>query len=249
MLYQRSSALFKEAQQVIPGGVNSPVRAFKGVGGDPVYFKQGNGAYLIDADNKQYIDISEELFAGIQNETPIYSAEIIDFITSNNNELYTISLGSHLPLFENKELKINTLNFVYEGAIISGKLPKTEILKIAYTYLNTPYLWGGKTAFGIDCSGFTQQVYRVCGYSIPRDAKDQAMLGDTLSFVEESTAGDLAFFDNEEGQIIHVGILLGNNRIIHAHGQVRIDMIDQTGIFNSEKGKHTHTLRVIKKII
>ena len=171
----------------------------------------------------------------------IYSAELIDYITLPNGQLMSIPLGS---LVNNRPEDSS-----FEGQTFQAKLPAEVLINTALLFLNTAYLWGCKTAFGIDCSGFTQQVYRVCGYSIPRDAKDQAMLGDTLSFVEESTAGDLAFFDNEEGQIIHVGILLGNNRIIHAHGQVRIDMIDQTGIFNSEKGKHTHTLRVIKKII
>ena len=110
-------------------------------------------------------------------------------------------------------------------------------------------MWGGKTPFGIDCSGFTQMVYKLCGYQLLRDAKQQATQGEVLSFIEESEPGDLAFFDNEEGEIIHVGIILNDYHIIHAHGKVRIDSLDHSGIFNSDLQKHTHKLRVIKKII
>ena len=102
---------------------------------------------------------------------------------------------------------------------------------------------------GIDCSGLTQMIYRINGYKIPRDANQQAQLGTTLSFIDESKPGDLAFFDDDEGKIIHVGLLLENNHILHAHGKVRIDRIDQTGIYNIDNKKHSHKLRIIKKII
>jgi cell wall-associated NlpC family hydrolase len=116
-------------------------------------------------------------------------------------------------------------------------------------YLNAPYLWGGVTPFGIDCSGFTQMVYKLNGYKLKRDASQQATQGEALSFIEESEAGDLAFFDNEEGKIIHVGIIMSDNYIIHASGKVRIDRIDHLGIYNVDTERHTHKLRVIKKIV
>ena len=92
-------------------------------------------------------------------------------------------------------------------------------------------------------------VYKINGYKLFRDAKDQANQGETLSFIEESEAGDLAFFNNDQGDIIHVGIILENNHIIHASGKVRIDRIDHSGIYNNDLNKHTHSLRFIKKII
>jgi len=138
---------------------------------------------------------------------------------------------------------------MFDGMTISEKQQKGMLIENAMIYLNAPYLWGGRTPLGIDCSGFSQMVYRLNGIDIPRDADDQSEVGTTLSFVEESEPGDLAFFDNSEGNIIHVGIVLENNHIIHSSGKVRIDRIDQQGIFNTEKGNHTHKLRLIKSII
>jgi hypothetical protein len=200
-------------------------------------------------DNKQYEEISEDLFYNLSNTESFYSGEIIDFITSSANDLITIPLGSRLPNLINNEFIINSKKYTYDGAVFSGTLSKNEIIKKAYTFLNTPFLWGGKTPFGIDCSGFTQMVYKLCGYKLLRDSKQQATQGDVLSFIEESEPGDLAFFDNEEGEIIHVGIILNDYHIIHAHGKVRIDTLDHSGIFNADLQKHTHKLRVIKKLI
>ena len=200
-------------------------------------------------DNKQYEEISEDYFHKLSTTKTIYSGEIIDFISSNTNDLITIPLGSCLPFFYNNQLLINSKKFLYEGSTYTGKLPKNEIIKKAFTFLNTPYLWGGKTPFGIDCSGFTQMVYKICGYKLLRNASEQAKQGEVLSFIEESEPGDLAFFDNEDGEIIHVGIILNDYNIIHAHGKVRIDTLDHSGIFNADLQKHTHKLRVIKKLI
>ena len=158
-----------------------------------------------------------------------------------------VSLGSDLSYLTFAD--INSQQLTFDGTMITGIQPKTNLLKTAFLYLNAPYLWGGKTPFGIDCSGFTQMVYRLNGYNIPRDASQQAKIGEPLSFIEESEVGDLAFFDNEEGNIIHVGIIMENNYIIHAHGKVRIDRLDHLGILNIDSGRHTHKLRVIKKII
>lgn len=126
---------------------------------------------------------------------------------------------------------------------------RESIALAAKEFLNVPYLWGGKSFFAVDCSGFTQLVYKIHDIKLPRDTYQQAEIGVPLTFVEESQPGDLAFFENPEGKIIHVGIMLDNQRIIHASGKVRIDILDSTGIFNKEMNKHTHKLRVIKNLL
>jgi len=126
---------------------------------------------------------------------------------------------------------------------------RESIALAAKEFLNVPYLWGGKSFFAVDCSGFTQLVYKIHDIKLPRDTYQQAEVGVPLTFVEESQPGDLAFFENPEGKIIHVGIMLDNQRIIHASGKVRIDILDSTGIFNKEMNKHTHKLRVIKNML
>ena len=123
------------------------------------------------------------------------------------------------------------------------------VTKNAYSFLNAPYLWGGRTVFGIDCSGFTQLIYRMNGIKIYRDAKDQIKNGRFIDNFSDAKAGDLAFFVNENGLVTHVGIMLSNSKIIHSSGKVRIDSIDENGIYNSIKGTYTHKFKKLKRII
>jgi len=203
--------------------------------------------YIGWIDSKQYQAISEEQYQ-ILNDTPIVlNADLVEYITTPNNQLTSITLGASLSFLDIEEININKYHF--EGFKVCGEKPKSDLIKTAFMYLNAPYLWGGKTPFGIDCSGFTQMVYKLNGHKLLRDASQQATQGEALSFIEESEPGDLAFFDNEEGNIIHVGIMMENNYIIHASGKVRIDRLDHLGIYNAEVNRHTHKLRVIKKVI
>ena len=192
-------------------------------------------------DNKQLKKISEEEFLRLESQEPQLSSDLIEFVTGNN-QLIPIPIGSVLngtDLFDHK----------HTGNKTAGILSKSQIIDTAFLYLNAPFLWGGKTPFGIDSSGLTQMVYRLNGYKLFRNAQDQARQGESLSFIEESEPGDLAFFDNSEGVIDHVGIIMNDNYIIHADGKVRVDRIDHSGIYNAEIRRHTHKLRVIKKII
>lgn len=198
-------------------------------------------------DSKQYQVITEKNFNDLSKDAIILNSDLVEYVTNTKNTLIPIPLGASLSFLNHDDINIES--FEFEGLRVSGVKPKAEIVKTSFMYLNAPYLWGGKTPFGIDCSGFTQMVYKLNGYNLLRDASQQASQGEALSFIEESEPGDLAFFDNEEGNIIHVGIMMENNYIIHASGKVRIDRLDHLGIYNAEQNRHTHRLRVIKKIV
>lgn len=193
-------------------------------------------------DNKQFATITEANYAEFETRPSMLSADVVDIITGPDNQLFSLCLGSNVSV-------CGFLTHHFEGKYIAGVLPKERLVETALLYLNSPYLWGGKTPFGIDCSGFTQMVYKLNGYKLLRDASQQATQGEALSFIEESEPGDLAFFDNDEGKITHVGIIMKDNYIIHAHGKVRIDRLDHSGIFNYDVRSHTHKLRVIKRIV
>ncbi len=124
----------------------------------------------------------------------------------------------------------------------------TQLIEDAQLFMGTPYLWGGRSIFGLDCSGFIQILFKANGISLPRDARQQVHIGETINFREEAKAGDLLFFDNTEGDITHVGILIDGKNVIHASGFVRSDQADHYGIFNRDTGSYTHKLRIIKRI-
>lgn len=162
---------------------------------------------------------------------------------------FPLVLGSRLPNFDGINFKINKEKYLYNGkAIDCQQNPYSNFKKIALKYINAPYLWGGRSPYGIDCSGYTQMVYSFFNIVLPRDAYQQANLGETINFSGEARLGDLAYFGKEEN-ITHVGICLGDHQIIHASGKVRIDSIDHIGIFNKELKKYTHFLKTIKRVL
>jgi hypothetical protein len=168
-------------------------------------------------------------------------------ILNSDNGIIMAPFGALLPDYKNQNCVINNTTYT---VLNPHDAPKFDsITTLAKQFLNVPYLWGGRTAFGIDCSGFMQVVYKTLGTQLPRDAYQQAETGTDVSFLEEVQTGDLAFFDNEEGRITHVGMMLNPHQIIHASGKVRIDPIDSYGIMNRETNQYSHKLRIIKRII
>lgn len=170
-------------------------------------------------------------------------------ILFNGHTMY-IPFGSALTSLKNGQAEWGRYSWSFKGNHIdpaSTRRNEKTIIRLTNQYLNTPYLWGGRSVFGIDCSGFSQMVYKCLNISIMRDAYQQATQGEGIGFLQEVRCGDLAFFDNADGRIIHVGILLNDHEIIHSSGKVRIDVIDAEGIINTDTGERTHRLRLIKR--
>ncbi|MDO9511462.1 MAG: C40 family peptidase [Bacteroidales bacterium] len=203
------------------------------------------------ADAKQMFKITREEYEAMAAD---YTAFCNEPIFKVNNETtaedFNICLGSPLPGYSRGGFSIGPFRYNYNGRVsyMSTGYNNTKLLKTAIGLINTPYLWGGRTLMGIDCSGFVQIVFKVNGINLLRDAWQQALQGSTVSFLTECEPGDVAFFENEEGKIIHTGILDGEGQIIHASGQVRIDRIDHEGIYNTHENRYTHKLRLIKRM-
>jgi hypothetical protein len=220
--------------------------------GQWLYIRCAFDNYECWIDVKQCQEISRETFLELESRDITCTMELMYVLEDAERGHYQpVAIGSSLPYFDGKTCNLEGFEYVYDGQTNTVKHGNIQqfIIDTAYTYLNAPYLWGGRSPLGIDCSGFTQTVYKIAGLKLERDAYQQADKGLTLNFIEEAQPGDLAFFDNEEGRIIHVGILLGAGKIIHASGQVRIDKVDHQGIYNQEVGRYTHTLRLIKRVI
>lgn len=134
-------------------------------------------------------------------------------------------------------------------------LERADLLEFyLHLFLGAPYLWGGRTPAGVDCSGLTQMLFILMGIYLPRDASQQAEEGDAVELLDLCEPGDLAFFENNDGKITHVGVILtrsedGDLRIAHSSGRVRIDKLDQQGIFDEEAGQYSHQLRMVRRVL
>lgn len=229
--------------------------------GELIHIQKQEGSWLfVQGDYDKYdgwIDIKQcrpvsEMFVELfkSNRSPV-SYDLLQIAFNESRKIaIPVVLGSTLPKLENQKFMLDDDQYSFDGQIYDPtNATRGMICKTALLYLNSPYMWGGRSPFGIDCSGLVQMVFRMNGYRMPRDASKQAAMGETISFVSEAEPGDVVFFDNEEGNIIHTGIILPNHKVIHASGRVRIDDLDHEGIFNPESQKYTHHLRLIKAIV
>jgi cell wall-associated NlpC family hydrolase len=198
-------------------------------------------------DRKQFAGISAEIYQKLDDQYYIAAPLHNQSLKMISGEIINLVPGSSLPFFQKNQVGINNESYEFSGVAVD---PHTNVFSevgaAAKFYLHTPYLWGGKSTFGIDCSGLTQMVLKQFAIKIKRDTWQQAEQGEMVESLNEAKTGDLAFFDNDEGRIVHVGILL-DGKIIHASGRVKIESIDNQGIYSDELGRYTHKLKVIKR--
>lgn len=202
-------------------------------------------------DEKQFLSLDESEYQQLKSLPAIFPKGFINQVfDKKTNQPVIIFPGSNLVGIQNGTLQISGRTYTFEGETFSPEkvINREKLVNTAKQFLNAPYLWGGRSPLGIDCSGLVQVVYKIHGINLNRDASYQAQQGETLNLFSEAGTGDLVFFDNEEGNITHTGIYAGDGKIIHSSGQVRIDSIDHHGIYNDDLQKYTHKLRLIKRM-
>jgi len=213
-------------------------------------------AYQGWMDNKSFANLKQEDIDYLKIlKKNVNTKEFIAFEDQGCSLPLCILPGSTIYLSKKSSIAIGRAELYLDKNSTGGlksmdeKLSREVIINIAKSYLNAPYMWGGRSLFGIDCSGFTQVVFKIGGYFLPRNSTDQVNEGKIVEFIGKAVPGDLAFFDDEEGNIVHVGIIMKKNEIIHASGKVRMDLFDHQGIYNRQMKKYTHKLRVIKNLL
>jgi len=205
-------------------------------------------------DAKQHTSVLPEYYADWCAQDHPRALDVVQAV-SNATTKIPLTLGCRLPFFDGMNVRIGARNYFFNGtatnptAAPDAARQAALLRKTALMYLKAPYVWGGKSIFGLDCSGLCQQLYGLVGIQLPRDARQQIDHGRTVDFVTQARPGDLAFFDNAEGRIVHVGMVMEEGQILHAHGEVRLDPLDHNGIFNRDRQRYSHKLRLIKRLL
>ena len=200
-------------------------------------------------DAKQHQSIAREYFDHLNHAEFKITTDLTSTLLYNKSPQIVL-MGSIIPISSSELFKMEE-QFAFNGEAknVGQRRDFSFMRTIASKYINCPYLWGGKSPFGIDCSGFTQMVFKICGYKLLRDSSQQATQGKPVDALAASRQGDLAFFRNEDRRIVHTGILLSENKIIHASGKVRVDQITDQGIQHAETRIITHNLATIRRIL
>jgi hypothetical protein len=240
-----SQLLFGDAYQV------------EDVVGDWLKIKTLDCGYEGFIEKKLWNEMHEEDAAEYQSLKKYIVTDYLIFIKEfETNVTFPVFMGSAFPYPQDNMLILGNAIFVVElpevhafQKYLNLSEQQTVLLRFASGYLRAPYLWGGKTPAGIDCSALVQLAFKSMNILIPRDASQQINYGTQVDFATEWQVGDVAFFDNEEGKITHVGIICGKDKILHASGLVRIDRLDTNGIYNVQMEKYTHRLRVVRRML
>lgn len=237
---QVSQLLFGERMQVLDRNKKGWLKVWAEWDNYEGWIKEGQATII---DFKQYKKPLHFITTGLQAQLHLSEGS---FMLSPGSSLWGLKKGT---------IQLGTLQFTFKGKRTNLKqstFSAEHIQVFTKLFAGTPYQWGGRSLMGIDCSGLVQIVYKMMNIQLPRDASQQATVGETIGFLQEAQCGDLAFFDNELGNINHVGILLNNHTIVHAtdtSGCVVTDPIDNGGIISRRLRTRTHNLRLIKRIV
>ena len=194
--------------------------------------------------------LESDEFELLKHAPHVFSADLVQLLKNNTNNGYLmIGAGCKLYFYDNQKVSLAGKVFEYPGQVTLPKKTTGELLANASLFLDVPYLWGGRTPMGLDCSGLAQLIFLMSGFTLPRDASQQALEGEDVHLISAAKPGDLVFFGLPEKNISHVGMIVGEGELIHAYGRVRVDPVDHLGIFNKEMGKYTHYTRLVKRIV
>jgi len=209
--------------------------------------------YIGYISTRQIEFISDDEYELMNSNDMNATTDIVQVVyNKTKNITQGIFIGSSLPEIKDEIYTLAGDTYLFRGNLTSNisynNDRETIIEENIRKFIHAPYLWGGRAPFGIDCSGFVQIIYKLCGIKLTRDAGQQSKLGEPVHLFNDAVPGDLMFFDNEEQIITHTGIYLGNNKIVHASGMVRIDHVDSKGIFDNNRQLYTHNMKMIRKI-
>lgn len=197
-------------------------------------------------ESKEYASYKETLKTVATVKFPMTYA-----VSENNGQTIPLTAGTRLTNYKEGRFEVLGVGFRIDPNMVitqAMEMNQENLLQAVRFFLNTPYLWGGKNALGMDCSGFTQVIMSLFGKHVLRNASEQVTQGETIDELKKAQAGDLVFFDHQEGKISHVGIIIDAERVVHCSGRVKVEKLDEIGIFNAETGDYSHHLCAIKRI-
>ena len=212
------------------------------------------------ADRKMLTIISNDEKASLADSGEAKVVMPMAYAVSQNGQTIPLTAGTLLPHYKTDgSFSLLGAEFRIDPQMVlphPQELNSDNIMRTTRFFLNVPYLWGGKNAMGMDCSGFTQIIMSLFGKHLLRNASEQAKQGKRIASLKTARTGDLVFFnhadtDPDKTQISHIGILIDNERVIHCSGRVKVEKIDDNGILSYEpdgKAHYTHHLAAVRRV-